>query len=100
MLGAAQRMGNDPPKACLLLSLPMVVLFWVGLESQGGFALGLEALVTLLSRMSTSFCSIAPGGASRSRCWPGAVWGWRACSAAGAAQPVGVTHHVGGGIGR
>jgi iron complex transport system permease protein len=35
-----------PAKACLLLSLPMVVLFWVGLESQGGFALGLEALVT------------------------------------------------------
>ena len=47
MLGAAQRMGGmTPAKACLLLSLPMVVLFWVGLESQGGFALGLEALVT------------------------------------------------------
>ena len=46
MLGAAQRMGGmTPAKACLLLSLPMVVLFWVGLESQGGFALGLEALV-------------------------------------------------------
>lgn len=33
MLGAAQRMGGmTPAKACLLLSLPMVVLFWVGLE--------------------------------------------------------------------
>ena len=49
MLGAAQftqRMGGmSPAKACLLLSLPMVVLFWVGLEGQGGFALGLQALV-------------------------------------------------------
>ncbi|MGP9766989.1 Fe(3+)-hydroxamate ABC transporter permease FhuB [Halomonas sp. AOP13-D3-9] len=49
MLGAsqvAQRVGGmSPAKACLLLSLPMVVLFWIGLEGQGGFALGLQALV-------------------------------------------------------
>lgn len=49
MLGAgqfAQRMGTmSPAKACLLLSLPMVVLFWVELQGQGGFARGLQALV-------------------------------------------------------
>lgn len=49
MLGTAslgQRMGGlSPAKACMLLSLPMVVLFWVSLHKQGGFTLGLQALV-------------------------------------------------------
>lgn len=49
MLSTAQftrRMGGmSPAKASLLLSLPMVVLFWGGLQGQGGLMLGLHALV-------------------------------------------------------
>lgn len=49
MLGGAQftqKMGRmSPAKACLLLSVPMVVLFWMNLHEQGGFTLGLQALV-------------------------------------------------------
>ena len=49
MLGSvllAQKMrGLSPAKACLLLSLPMFVLFWVSVQGQGGFTLGLRALV-------------------------------------------------------
>lgn len=37
--------GVSPNRACLLLSLPLLVLFWVGLQSQGGVALGLKTLV-------------------------------------------------------
>lgn len=35
-----------PALALLLLSLPLMMLFWLGLEVQGGMALGLKALVS------------------------------------------------------
>lgn len=37
--------GSSPALVCWLLSLPLVVLFWIALEGQGGFAVGLHALV-------------------------------------------------------
>ena len=84
MLGTAQfaqRMGGmSPAKACLLLSLPMVVLFWLGLQGQGGFALGLHALVAPSLRTLTSCCFITLGGrASRLLCSPVAAWDWPGC---------------------
>lgn len=84
MLGAArvaQRLGGvSPAKACLLLSLPMVVLFWVGLEGQGGVTLGLRAL------LSPSFESVDELLLYYAW-WPrlsvallaGLVWDWREC---------------------
>ncbi|SDJ30513.1 Fe(3+)-hydroxamate ABC transporter permease FhuB [Billgrantia gudaonensis] len=44
MMGQAMR-GASPALACWLLSLPLLLLFWLGLEEQGGLTLGLKALV-------------------------------------------------------
>ncbi|MGQ4877358.1 Fe(3+)-hydroxamate ABC transporter permease FhuB [Billgrantia sp. LNSP4103-1] len=35
----------SPGRACLLLSLPLLLLFWLGLQEQGGWELGLKVLV-------------------------------------------------------
>lgn len=43
MTGRTMR-GGMPALTCWLLSLPLVVLFWLGLEAQGGMALGFQAL--------------------------------------------------------
>ncbi|MDN3522218.1 Fe(3+)-hydroxamate ABC transporter permease FhuB [Halomonas ramblicola] len=45
MTGYALRRGS-PAMTCWLLSLPLVVLFWLGLQAQGGVALGVKALVS------------------------------------------------------
>ncbi|MFW3615343.1 Fe(3+)-hydroxamate ABC transporter permease FhuB [Billgrantia antri] len=45
MMGAASYR-RAPALALLLLSLPLMMLFWLGLEVQGGMALGLKALVS------------------------------------------------------
>ena len=50
MLGATamgqKKRGGTPALTCWLLSLPLVVLFWLGLEAQGGMALGMQALLS------------------------------------------------------
>ncbi|MCK0746455.1 Fe(3+)-hydroxamate ABC transporter permease FhuB [Chromohalobacter nigrandesensis] len=40
------KLGISPARACLVLSLPLVALFWLGLESQGGVGLGIKALLS------------------------------------------------------
>lgn len=37
--------GRSPAWTCLLLSLPLIGLFWAGLHGQGGFEVGFKALV-------------------------------------------------------
>jgi ferric hydroxamate transport system permease protein len=39
------RRAFSPARSCLLLSLPLLALFWLGLQGQGGFELGMKVLV-------------------------------------------------------
>ncbi|BBI60004.1 hypothetical protein HSBAA_13100 [Vreelandella sulfidaeris] len=70
----------SPAKACLLLSLPMLVLFWLGLQSQGGFTLGLQALVApSFENVDELLLYYAWWPRFSIALLAGAAWGWQAC---------------------
>lgn len=41
----SRAIGASPARTCLLLSLPLAILFWMGLHEQGGVEVGLKALM-------------------------------------------------------